>query len=335
MDPTLGIVAFGIGICVGLTGMGGGALMTPVLVFFFNVPPLAAVSSDLVSSAVMKPVGSLVHLRYKTSNLHIVGWLIVGSVPAAFGGVLILKLLGPQEAQRFIRVFLGGALVLSAVLLVVRAYLRLLEHARARTGAGPPLPRGKPDIVVSPLPTVLLGAVGGLLVGLTSVGSGSIIILGLMMLYPGLRASQLVGTDLAQAVPLVVAAALGHVFFGDLHTSIAVPLIVGSVPGVIIGARLSSLLAGGIIRRALAFVLLASGLKMLGLATPTAGIILLATLIVAPALWMIARHRFGLHPLASRQRRIDLANSSSQAARPEPAPDSGAPESRASPGGDP
>jgi uncharacterized membrane protein YfcA len=330
MDPTLGIVAFGIGICVGLTGMGGGALMTPVLVFFFHVPPLAAVSSDLLSSAIMKPVGSLVHLRYKTSNLKIVGWLILGSVPAAFGGVGILKLLGPQQAQHFIRVILGGALVLSAILLVIRAYLRLLEHARARSGTGPPLPRGKPEIVISPVPTVILGAVGGLLVGLTSVGSGSIIILGLMMLYPGLRASQLVGTDLAQAVPLVAAAAVGHIFFGDLQLHIAIPLIIGSVPGVLVGARLASLLAGGVIRRALAFVLLASGLKMLGLATPTAGIILLATLIVAPMLWMVARHRFGLHPLASRQRRIDLVNASNEAAGPEPAPESGTSRSESS-----
>lgn len=310
MDVTLAFAAFGVGICVGLTGMGGGALMTPMLVFFFHVPPLAAVSSDLLASAIMKPVGSLAHLRQKTSNLDIVKWLILGSVPAAFGGVLILKLLGPsQQVQRFVQVCLGVALVLSALLLVVRAYLRLLEHARARAGTGPPLPRGKPDVVISPVPTVALGVIGGLLVGLTSVGSGSIIILGLMMIYPGLRASQLVGTDLAQAVPLVAAAALGHIFFGDLDLTIGIPMIIGSIPGVLVGARLAKILAGGIVRRALAFVLLASGLKMLGLDVATTAIILLATLVVAPTVWMATRRHLGLHPLASRQRKIDREGS--------------------------
>src|SRR5699024_6839949 len=118
-----------------------------------------------------------------------------------------------DEVQAFIQSALGIALVLSAILLVVRAYLRLIEHARARNGTGPPLPRGRPSMAIRPLPTVLIGVIGGLLVGLTSVGSGSLIIIGLMVVYPGLRASQLVGTDLAQAVPLVFAAAIGHMFF--------------------------------------------------------------------------------------------------------------------------
>lgn len=305
----MAIAAFGVGICVGLTGMGGGALMTPILVFFFNVPPLAAVSSDLLSSAVMKPVGSFMHLRQKTSNLQIVKWLIIGSVPAAFCGVLILKLLGTSDAvQDFIQTALGVALLLSAILLVVRAYLRLLEHARSRSGSGPPLPRERPSMPIRPLPTILLGVIGGLLVGLTSVGSGSIIIIGLMVIYPGLRASQLVGTDLAQAVPLVIAAALGHAFFGDLQLDVAIPLIVGSVPGVLIGSRLAAVLAGGVVRRALAFVLLGSGLKMIGLDNTTTIVLLIAVLLVAPVMWMLARRRFGLHPLASVQRKIDLEN---------------------------
>lgn len=158
MDPVLSIVAFGVGICVGLTGMGGGALMTPILMYFFGVPPLAAVSSDLLSSAVMKPVGSLIHLRQQTANRHIVGWLVCGSVPSAVGGVVIVKMLGPGEAvQEFIRTCLGGALVMSALLLVVRAYLRLQEHARARSGTGPALPRHRPDIAISVVPTIILG----------------------------------------------------------------------------------------------------------------------------------------------------------------------------------
>lgn len=132
--------------------------MTPILMYFFGVPPLAAVSSDLLSSAVMKPVGSLIHLRQQTANRHIVGWLVCGSVPSAVGGVVIVKMLGPGEAvQEFIRTCLGGALVMSALLLVVRAYLRLQEHARARSGTGPALPRHRPDIAISVVPTIILG----------------------------------------------------------------------------------------------------------------------------------------------------------------------------------
>src|SRR5215212_5231839 len=114
IDPLLALASFGIGIVVGLTGMGGGALMTPVLVFFFDVPPLAAVSSDLVASAVMKPVGSLVHLRRGTVNLRLVAWLCVGSVPAAFCGVLLLRALGEgEQVQHVVQVALGVALLVA------------------------------------------------------------------------------------------------------------------------------------------------------------------------------------------------------------------------------
>ena len=130
IDPLLAIASFGIGIVVGLTGMGGGALMTPVLVLFFNIPPLTAVSSDLVASAVMKPVGSFVHLRRGTVHLELVKWLCLGSIPGAFSGVLIARALGRgQEVQDVIRTALGVALLLAAAGLTVRAYIRLTERA--------------------------------------------------------------------------------------------------------------------------------------------------------------------------------------------------------------
>ena len=307
MDLMVVLAAFGVAIVVGLTGMGGGALMTPVLVLVFGVPPLAAVSSDLVASAVMKPIGSAVHLRRKTVNLDLVKWLALGSVPAAFCGVLVLKAMGPAAAvQEGVKLALGIALLLAAILLVVRSYLRLMERARSRNGKGSTPPQDRPSVLARPLPTVLLGAVGGLVVGMTSVGSGSIIIIGLMMIYPGLKASQLVGTDLVQAVPLVAAAALSHSFFGDLDLALTLPLVLGSIPGVYLGAQLSSRLSGGFIRRALAFVLLASALKMLGLDNVPTGIILGAALLMAPALWMYIRRYNGLPALAvteTRQRR--------------------------------
>ncbi len=301
LDPLLAIAAFGIGIVVGLTGMGGGALMTPVLVLFFHVPPLAAVSSDLVASAVMKPVGSFVHLRRGTVHLGLVKWLCIGSVPGAFSGVLIARALGRgEEVQQVIRIALGVALLLAAAGLIVRAYIRLVERARRRDGRADPLPQGRPSVNLRAFPTIIVGLIGGLVVGMTSVGSGSLIIIALMALYPTLKASELVGTDLVQAVPLVGAAAVGHLLFGDFHMDVTTSLLLGCLPGVWIGAHLSAHAPGGLVRRALAFVLLASALKLLNVSTPNTGIVLLLVLLIAPVVWMLVRRRHGFPALASR-----------------------------------
>ncbi len=251
------LAGLGVGVVVGLTGMGGGALMTPILVLLFGVPPMAAVSSDLAASAVMKPFGGLVHARRGTVAWSLVGWLCVGSVPSAFLGVLLLRLVGDGGGvQRVIELALAVALLLAALGLLVKT---------RRRAAGPGLPG---PVRVRPLPTALLGAVGGLVVGLTSVGSGSLIIVVLLTLYPTLRANDLVGTDLVQAVPLVTAAALGHAFFGDLHLDIAGAVLAGSIPGVLIGARLSARAPAALVRVALVVVLLASALKLFGLPGP-------------------------------------------------------------------
>lgn len=299
MDLSVVAVAFMVAVVVGLTGMGGGALMTPALVLIFGVPPLAAVSSDLVASAVMKPIGSWVHWRRRTVNLQVVKWLVLGSVPAAFCGVLILKWMGPGEhVQEAVRMALGVALLVSATLMVFRSYLKMSERAKRRRGVlAPEVDTG--PLKIRPLPTVCLGIIGGVVVGMTSVGSGSIIIVGLMALYPALKSNQLVGTDLFQAVPLVTAAAIGHTFFGDLDLGLTIPLLIGSIPGVYLGAQLSSRLTGGFIRRALAFVLLASGLKMLNVDNTTTAIVLVAVLVVAPVGWMLLRKRLGLPALAT------------------------------------
>jgi uncharacterized protein len=303
IDPLLTIASFVIGIVVGLTGMGGGALMTPVLVLFFNIAPLTAVSSDLVASAVMKPVGSIVHLRRGTVHLGLVKWLCVGSIPGAFSGVLIARSLGAgQQVQEVIRTALGVALLLAAAGLIVRAYLRLVEHARRRDGRADPLPQERPDVGLRPLPTVLLGLLGGIVVGLTSVGSGSLIIVALMALYPGLKASQLVGTDLVQAVPLVASAAVGHLLFGDFQMDLTTSLLLGCIPGVWVGAHLSARAPGGLVRRALAFILLASSLKLFDLPNKETAIVLGLVLAIAPVLWMLVRRHYGFPALASRGR---------------------------------
>jgi uncharacterized membrane protein YfcA len=210
IDIDLGLIVGGlaVGFIVGLTGMGGGALMTPMLIFVFRVDPLVAVSSDIVASLFMKPAGAIVHLRRKTVNLQLVLWLCIGSVPAAFCGVFLIRALSfGGSLEDVLLVVLGCALLLASAGLVVRAAIGMAQHRRA-LGEGPVAPSNA-DVVVRKIPTLLLGIVAGLMVGMTSVGSGSIIIVVLLLLYPALKASQLVGTDLVQAVPLVAAASGG------------------------------------------------------------------------------------------------------------------------------
>jgi len=258
IDPYVAAAGLLVGFTVGLTGMGGGALMTPLLVLVFKVQPLAAVSSDLVAAMVMKPVGGGVHLRRGTVNFGLVRWLMVGSVPAAFAGVLVLRALGDGAVvQERIKQVLGAALVLAAGSIAAKF---LLQARRARNGARPPAGPFR----LRPLPTVLIGAVGGLVVGMTSVGSGSLVIVLLLLLYPMLRSSELVGTDLVQAIPLVASAAAGHLLFGDFKLDLTASLLAGSIPGVYLGARLSARANDAVIRPTLAVVLVASGLKLLG-----------------------------------------------------------------------
>jgi uncharacterized membrane protein YfcA len=244
-----------VGFVVGLTGMGGGALMTPILVLLFGVDPLAAVSSDLVASMIMKPIGGAVHWRRGTVNKKLVSWLVLGSVPSAFLGVLLLKHFGTgADVQHDVKLALGAALLLVSAGLVLRP---LLAARRAHDNE-------LEAVVIRPIPTLLIGIVGGVVVGLTSVGSGSLMIILLLMLYPRLRMKELVGTDLVQAIPLVSSAALGHLLFGDFRFALTVSILIGSVPGVFVGARFSSRAPDYVVRPALLAVLLVSGLKLVG-----------------------------------------------------------------------
>ncbi len=281
IDLTIAVAGLIVGLVVGLTGMGGGALMTPALVLLFGIQPLAAVSSDLVAAFVMKPVGGAVHWRRGTVNRPLVTWLAIGSVPAAFLGVVLLRVLGKGSVvQSTVKTALGVALLVAAVMLVVKAVLDVRRRVRTDGGAV-----AEPDPVVRPLPTLLVGVLGGLVVGMTSVGSGSLIIVLLLLLYPTLKAGDLVGTDLVQAVPLVGSAALAHVLFGDFKLGLTTSILIGSLPGVYVGARLSSSAPAWFVRRAIAVVLLASGLKTLDVPTVTIGWVLLAAIVLGPLLW--------------------------------------------------
>jgi uncharacterized membrane protein YfcA len=214
---------------------------------------------------VMKPVGGGVHWRRGTVNRQLVKWLMLGSVPSAFLGVLLLKLSGTGPVlQERVKLALGVALFVVSAGLVIRPLL-----TRGRQSGDSLLP-----LHVKPLQTVLIGVAGGLVVGLTSVGSGSLMMILLLMLYPKLSLKELVGTDLVQAIPLVASAALGHVLFGDFKLALTASILVGSIPGVFLGAQLSSRAPDTIIRPALIAVLIGSSLKLFG----TSNLVLGATI---------------------------------------------------------
>ncbi len=301
-EPAVAVAGLFVGVVVGLTGMGGGALLTPILVFFFGVSPLAAVSSDVVASLFMKPIGGVVHLRRGTVNLRLVGWLCIGSVPAAFGGVLLLRVLGDgEDLQRILLTGLGSVLLVAAGAMTAKAYLVLLarDKDRRREVLAVPLEA----ITVRPVATALIGAAAGLIVGMTSVGAGSILIVCLLLLYPRIKTSQLVGTDLVQAVPLVASASLGHLLFGDFKMALAGSILVGAIPGVWVGARISSRTSGSIVRRALVVVMIASGLKLLGASTAVVGLAAVGAIVVGVAVWAAVRVRHGEAPFVFQQRR--------------------------------
>ena len=288
IDVPLAIGGLLVGIIVGLTGMGGGALMTPMLVFFFKADPLTAISSDLVASFVMKPAGALVHLRNSTVNLELVKLLCIGSVPSAFFGAWFISLQPRgEELDTFLKTALGLALITAAAGLVARALFQMWQN-RLPLGEGAARPT-RPEVRLRPIPTIILGAVAGFIVGITSVGSGSIIIVSLLLIYPGLKASALVGTDLTQAIPLVGAAALGHLLFGDFSLAITASLLIGAIPGAFIGAQISSRAPGGIIRRILAVLLLASGLRLLGVSTELVLVVAVAALVLGSLAWIAIR----------------------------------------------
>ncbi|HVU03994.1 MAG TPA: sulfite exporter TauE/SafE family protein [Polyangiaceae bacterium] len=255
-DWIVSLAGFGVGIVVGLTGMGGGALMTPILVLLFGIPAHIAVGSDLTASLFMKPLGAYVHARRGTVHRGLVGWLCLGSVPASFAGAALVNHLGHVDGlESMIRRVLGITLLVAAAAMLGKWTL----SRRRSTPNVSLLP-----IRVKPLQTVLLGVAGGFIVGMTSVGSGSLLIVMLMLLYPALGGSRLVGTDLAQAIPLVGAAALGHLVFGHIHLDLTGALLLGSIPGVYLGARFSSRAPDHVIRPALVTTLVASSIKLLG-----------------------------------------------------------------------
>ncbi|TGN63714.1 sulfite exporter TauE/SafE family protein [Nocardioides eburneiflavus] len=291
---------FIVGIVVGLTGMGGGALMTPALLFLGVGSPAVVVTADLTAAAVYKTGGAIVHKREGSPNMQLATWLMIGSIPMALLGPHLVAWFTDDidQLNHVLIICIGFALLLAAATYALRLYVNLL---RVRSGNHVV----DDDPAVRVVPTLLVGMLGGLLVGVTSVGSGSVIMIALLMLYPGLSAVRLVGTDLVQAVPLVLAAAVSNIFLHGIDWGILIPLLLGSVPGTILGSMLAPRVPQSFIRRGIVVVLTMSGVALLDKSgwAPLgedethpmliAGIGL-AVLVVLPIVWGFLRKQQGL-----------------------------------------
>src|SRR5919109_1380714 len=253
MDPAIIIFGLGIGVLVGMTGMGGGSLMTPMLIFIFGIQPTTAIGTDIFYSAVTKTVGGWRHLRMKTVNLGLTFWLAVGSVPAAVLGVWAISVLeskvGEEQLDSIVYALLGGTLLMVGIITLARALIlsNLIEE--------------RDDFKIErrhKVAAATIGATTGFVIGVTSAGSGTVIAILLISVFR-LSPRRVVGTDVFHAAVLLWAAGLAHWVGGNVDFTLAANILLGSVPGVVIGAALSGRAPQGFLRTALGMVLIGSG----------------------------------------------------------------------------
>jgi hypothetical protein len=264
-----------VGFIVGATGVGGGSLMTPLLTLVFNVPAQVAVGTDLLFASITKASGAAAHARRGSVDWPITGWLVAGSVPAAVATLAAVHVLKPDAAlfAEVVKRTLGAALFLTATALVFRAQIQALGRRFAGQGRRHVITfaaassagslQVSEERVARPLPTTSIGAVIGTLVTLTSVGAGVIGVVALFFLYPLLPTRQIVGSDIAHAVPLTLVAGLGHVSLGNVNWSMLGMLLIGSLPAIHLGAAVAHRLPERALRIALATMLIGIGSKLL------------------------------------------------------------------------
>src|SRR6266568_1389187 len=274
MDYRISLVGLLIGFLVGLTGMGGGSLLAPIMILFFRIPPVWAVGTDIAYSTVTKAVGSIVHIRQKNVNFKVALWLACGSVPATLLSVSLVQYLRKHYVDfinNFILHTIGFTLLLVAMLLIVKPFImRRIERKnleaqkqaalRGETATTSP---SKWEKLYRPLLTIFVGAFVGFLVGLTSVGSGTLIIVSMAFLFPRLTSKELVGTDVFQAFMLLAAGAITYLVAGTINWTLVGLLLIGSIPGVFMGSKLSKYIPDRYMRPVLATVLALSGWKLI------------------------------------------------------------------------
>ncbi len=254
VDPLYIASGFGVGALVGMTGVGGGSLMTPLLILLFGVHPATAVGTDLLFAASTKTAGTAMHGISRTIDWRVVGRLASGSVPATVLTLLVLSQLDITggAARHVITLMLSGVLLLTSIFLIFADRVRARYSDRMRN-----LPLRRTAFL-----TILLGVMVGVFVSTTSVGAGAIGVTVLLLLYPQLPTARIVGSDIAHAVPLTLVAGAGHWFLGSVDWGLLGTLLLGSVPGIIAGSYLAGRVGDGTLRIALALVLVAVAVKL-------------------------------------------------------------------------
>jgi uncharacterized membrane protein YfcA len=287
MDLALIGFGLGVGVLVGMTGIGGGSLMTPMLILVFGVTPVTAIGTDLAYAAVTKTVGGYKHWRQRTVDLQLSSWMALGSVPAAVGGVYALGLLEDLSGRDFddlLLSILAVALLLTGAATLVRAFLRSM-HERERDTIE--MERRHKVAAVG------LGVAVGFVLGVTSAGSGALIAVGLILLFR-LAPTRVVGTDVFHAAILLWAAGLAHVIAGNVDFGLVGNILIGSVPGVWLGSHWSVRVEPAVLRTTLAVVLIGAGLALLikaGLNLPVAIIVPFPVAVIALLLVTVLRER--------------------------------------------
>jgi uncharacterized protein len=288
MDPAIVAFGLGVGVLVGMTGIGGGSLMTPLLILVFGIKPITAVGTDLAYGAVTKTVGGWRHLRQGTVDMSLSWWMAVGSVPAAVGGVYVLEVLERAYGDEFdelLIVVLAVTLLFTGVMTLTRALFLKALHDKERHTIEMTT-RNKVNAIV-------LGALVGFVLGVTSAGSGALIAVGLILLFR-LIPSRVVGTDIFHAAILLWAAAAAHLVAGNVDFALAGNILIGSIPGVWIGSNLTLRVGNSVLRTTLALVLIGAGLALLskaGAGIPSWLIALFPAAIAAMVVNVLARER--------------------------------------------
>ncbi len=271
LQPLYSMTGFAVGLLVGLTGVGGGSLMTPLLILLFGIHPATAVGTDLLYAAATKTAGSAVHGFNRTIDWRVVRLLATGSVPLTVITIVALGHIGINSpaAKDLITVVLAIALFITAAMLIFRE--RIVARYATRLGALQPKQ-------IDNL-TIFVGAVLGVLVSITSVGAGAIGVTALVLLYPKLPTARIVGSDIAHAVPLTLAAGIGHWFLGSINFDVLISLLVGSIPGILIGSYAAVRIPEMALRLVLAATLIVVGAKLsMDIhATPSSGTSVAAT----------------------------------------------------------
>jgi uncharacterized protein len=297
MDPVIVVFGFGVGLLIGMTGMGGGSLMTPLLILVFGVQPVTAVGTDILYGAITKTAGGWRHLKHQTVHRGLAFWLAVGSVPSAIAGVWLIEVIqnsyGEDDVNHLVLGMLGAALMVVGIATLVRGTL-LRDVIPERSS----MHLYRRHIVAA----IVTGATTGFVIGLTSAGSGTVIAIVLIALYR-LTPQRVVGTDVVHAAILLWAAGIAHWIGGNVDLGLAGNILLGSIPGVLLGAHFAVRVPQGFLRGALGTVMIAAAITLIAKEQPPLTVLIPSLAVATLSIGALFAMQIGIHRKAQRQAR--------------------------------